>query len=83
MKNSDDKGLLKPTKITFELDELYIDDGAQIIKVEEYEPDKFVAMTWWTNKIYLFERSSNFLVSKGGVCKENTRIIEASFGINF
>jgi hypothetical protein len=83
MKLSDDKGLLTPTKITFELDELYVDDGAQITKVEEYEPEKFVAMTWWTNKIYLFERSSNFLVGKGGVFKDNTRVIEPSFGINF
>ena len=28
MKNSEDKGMETPTKVTFELDELYIDEGA-------------------------------------------------------
>lgn len=60
-----------------------MDDGAQIVKVEEYEPEKFIALTWWTNKIYLFERRPNFLINDGSVCKEATRIVEPSFGISF
>lgn len=83
MKSSEDKGIETPTKVTFELDELYIEEGAQIVRVEEYEPEKFVAFTWWTNKIYLFERSPNFLVNKGKVFSEKTKIISASFGITF
>ena len=83
MKNSEDKGIQIPSKVQFELDELYIEEGAQIVRVEEYEPEKFVAFTWWTNKIYLFERSPNFLVNKGKVFSEKTRIINASFGISF
>lgn len=82
MKNSEDKGIQTPSKILFELDELYIEEGAQIVRVEEYEPEKFAAFTWWTNKIYIFERSSNFLVNKGEVFSEKTRIINASFGIS-
>ena len=65
------------------MDELYIDDGAQILKVEEYEPEKFIALTWWTNKIYLFERKPNFLMNNGSVFKDSTRVVEPSFGISF
>ena len=83
MQNSSSQGLESPQKILFELDELYIDDGAQILKVEEYEPEKFIALTWWTNKIYLFERKPNFLMNNGSVFKDSTRVVEPSFGISF
>lgn len=83
MQNSSTQGLESPQKILFELDELYIDDGAQILKVEEYEPEKFIALTWWTNKIYLFERKPNFLMNNGSVFKDSTRVVEPSFGISF
>jgi hypothetical protein len=51
------------------------------VRTEEYEPERFAAFTWWTNKIYLFERSPNFLVNKGKVFSEKTKVINASFGI--
>ena len=53
---SKEETLLRPKAITFDLDELYVEDGSQISRCEEYEPNKFIALTWWTNKIYLFKR---------------------------
>ena len=73
----------KADKIVFELDELYIDDGSQIVKVNEYEAEKFIALTWWTNKIYIFKRSSQYLMNGGQVDTTNTKVIEPSFGMNF
>ena len=70
MKPSDDEGTQVPHQISFELDELYIDDGAQVNKVHEFEPDKFIAFSWWINKIYIFKRSQNFMT--GGADKELT-----------
>ena len=81
MKPSDDKGIQVPHQISFELDELYIDDGAQVNKVHEFEPEKFIAFSWWINKIYIFKRSPNFMM--GGVDKELIQVIEPSFGMNF
>lgn len=83
MKDSEDQGLQEPKKILFELDELYIDEGAQITKVHEFEPEKFIAVTWWINKLYIFKRSPNFLMNGGGVDTECTQVIEPSFGMNF
>jgi len=65
-------GLGRPTKVVFELDELYIDDGAQITGLHEFEPEKFIALTWWTNKIYIFKRSTYYLMNAGQADKANT-----------
>ena len=62
--SSEEQGLQAPKSIRFELDELYVDDGAQISRVEEYEPNQFIALTWWTNKIYLFKRDIIFAPNK-------------------
>lgn len=84
----DDQGIEKPKCIRFELDELYVDDGAQITRVEEYEPNKFIALTWWTNKIYLFQRDIIFNANgksddmASSINRSNTIVVQASFGIN-
>lgn len=77
----EEQGIEVPKRISFELDELYVDDGAQITRAEEYEPDKFIALTWWTNKIYLFKREASFLLNQT-VNIKNTKVVDASFGIS-
>lgn len=80
--DGDEQGIEVPKTILFELDELYVEDGAQISRVEEYEPDKFIALTWWTNKMYLFKRNASFLVDQE-INLKNTKAIPATFGLNF
>lgn len=60
-----------PNAANFDLDEIYVNDGCQITKVEEYQPKRFIALTWWTNKIYLFQRGD-----------KNVKTVEPTFGIN-
>ena len=67
--------LIKPSSISFDLDEMYLDDGSQVIKAHEYEPKKFICLTWWSNKIYLFTRSKQQL-------SKNVVTISPAFGQN-
>jgi len=83
MKLKDDRGIFEAHKIVFELDELYIDEGAQLTKVHEFEPEKFIAFSWWINKIYIFKRTINFLMGNHSAKNEFVQVIQPSFGMVF
>jgi len=53
----DENTLIKASSISFDLDEMYLEDGSSVIKAHEYKPKKFICLTWWSNKIFLFTRS--------------------------
>ena len=70
IKQKHDSDLQEASKVVFELDELYIDEDAQLTKVHEFEPEKFIAFSWWINKIYIFKRSINFLMGNNTMKNE-------------
>jgi len=65
------------------MDELYIDEDAQLTKVYEFEPEHFIAFSWWVNKIYIFKRTINFLMGNHTMNNQFVQVIQPSFGMIF